>query len=262
MDQPPKVSIITPCYNREKFISQTLDCLLNMDYSEWECIVMDDGSTDFSANIIQTYASKDKRIRYYFQKNSGISSAKNNAIALSSGKYIFPLDSDDLISPEYIKEAVEILEKSPEVKIVYAQGVYFGTKKGKWKLADYSLDELLVSNCIHNSALFRRSDFEKTKGYDPELVINEDWDLWINLLKSGGSVVKIEKDYFFYRKHDDSNIVKYPQRDLDMLRLLYEKNKDVYAHLLENPIQLLFEHRKYRERYNVLRRLTFRKPIK
>jgi hypothetical protein len=110
--------------------------------------------------------------------------------------------------------------------------------------------------------MFRRTDFDKTTGYDTKFIINEDWDLWINILKSGGEVVKIEKEYFYYRKHNESNIIKQPYRDNEMLKLLYEKNKEAYAGLLENPILLLFEHRKFKERYNTLRRLTFRKPLK
>jgi glycosyltransferase involved in cell wall biosynthesis len=258
----PKVSIITSCFNREKFIAETLACVQKIHYSNWECIVVDDGSTDNSAKIIQEFVQKDDRFKYLYHSNSGISITKNVAIANSSGKYIFPLDSDDLISPEYIPEAVKIMEKNLNVKVVYADGVYFGTKNKKWRLAEYSFNELLISNCIHNSAMFRRIDFDKTNGYDPELLINEDWDLWINILKSGGEVVKIKKKYFFYRKHEDSSIVKYPQRDDEMLKLLYQKNKDVYDQLLGNPIQLLFEHRKYRNRYNILRWLTFRKSLK
>lgn len=262
MTEEPLVSIITPCYNREKFITETLDCIQKSHYKNWECVVVDDGSTDNSSKIIQEFVRKDSRFKYFYHSNSGISRTKNFAIANSNGKYILPVDSDDLISPFYMSEAVEIMEKRPEVKIVSAQGVYFGTKKGKWHLADYSFNELLLSNCIHNSSMFRRVDFDKTDGYDPTFAINEDWDLWINILKTGGEVVKIEKDYFFYRKHDESNIIKFPKRDADMLKLLYEKNKELYVGLLDNPILLLFEHRKFKERYNILRRLTFRKPLK
>jgi len=262
MEKEPKVSIITPCYNREKFIAETLECLRNMNYTNWECIIVDDGSTDQSAAIIKEFVKKDSRFKYYHHSNSGISITKNVGIAHSTGKYILPVDSDDLISPNYVPEAIEMLESRPEVKIVTAAGVYFGAKKGKWHLADYSFDELLISNCIHNSSMFRREDFDMTGGYDPSFVINEDWDLWINMLKTGGEVVRIEKDYFFYRKHKESNIIRFPKRDADLLKQLYEKNKDQYAHLLENPILLLFEHRKFKARYNTLRRITFRKPLK
>ena len=257
----PKVSIITPCFNREKLIAQTLECILKIHYSNWECIVVDDGSTDNSGKIIQEFVQKDDRFKYIYHSNCGISISKNTAVANSNGKYIFPLDSDDLISPYYIKEAVEIMENNPNVKVVYADGAYFGDKKKKWHLNDYTFNDLLISNCIHNSALFRRIDFDKCGGYDPGLVVCEDWDLWINILKNGGKVVKIEKKYFFYRRHNESNNLKYFGQNAEMLKVFYLKHKELYEDLLDNPIALLYDHRKYKKKYNLLRQLTFRKPI-
>src|ERR1035437_1843820 len=152
MPADPKASIITPCFNREKFIAETLECIQKMQYSNWECIVVDDGSTDDSAKIIQEIVQKDNRFKYVYHTNCGISITKNTAVANSKGEYIFPLDSDDLISPYYIKEAVEIIENNPNVKVVYADGALFGDKKRKWHLNDYTFNDLLISNCIHNSA--------------------------------------------------------------------------------------------------------------
>ena len=262
MSAAPKVSIITPCFNREKFIAQTLDCIQKIQYSNWECIVVDDGSTDNSRKIIQEFVQKDDRFKYIYHTNRGISISKNTAVANSNGKYIFPLDSDDLISPDYIKEAVEIMENNPAVKIVYADCVFFGDRKKKWHLNDYTFNDLLISNCIHNSALFRRIDFDKCGGYYPGLVVNEDWDLWVNILKNGGEVVKIKKEYFFYRKHAESTILKHLGENTDVLKFFYQRHKELYTDLLDNPLLLLYEHRKYKMKYNRLRRFTFRKPIK
>lgn len=262
MNFEPKVSIITPSHNREKFICETLENLQKMHYNNWECIVVDDESTDNSAVIVTEMAEKDNRIKYFFNVKSSIPISKNFAILNSTGKYILPVDSDDLISPDYVREAVEILENKKDVKIVYCQGVYFGSRNGKWKLPDYSFDELLLSNCIHNSAMFRRKDFDKTGGYNPNMFASEEWDLWLNILKTGGEVFKIEKNYFYYRKHPDSTITKYGNRKAEMRKLLYENNKELYVHLLENPIQLLLEHKKFKQKYNQIRRLTFRNPLK
>ena len=261
MEKQPKVSIITPTYNREKFIGETLECLQNLKYQNWECIVMDDDSTDNSATVILEMAKKDDRIKYFHQSKSLLPVTKNNAIAHSTGKYILPLDSDDLIAPEYISEAVEILEKKPEVKLVYCRGVYFGDKKGKWKLEPYSYKQLLIKNCIHNTALFRRADFDKTSGYNPNMTTSEDWDLWISLLETGGEVCVIEKDYFFYRKHKDSFTDNNQHKIEETQKLIYLNHREAYNDLLSNPIKLLQEHNKYKKGYNQLRRLTFRKQI-
>ncbi len=261
METQPKVSIITPVHNREEFIRETLECLLKMNYQNWECIVMDDESTDNTAQIVNEIAREDNRIKYYLQQKSPIPVTKNNAIYYSTGKYILPLDSDDLISADYVKEAVEILENKPNIKIVYSPGEFFGAKKGKWKLPDYSFSELLLSNCIHNSAVFRKSDFEHAGGYKANMFASEEWDLWVNMLKDGGEVYRIEKTHFYYRKHADSTMTKFKDRRPEMRMLMYNNNRELYASLLQNPIQLLLEHRKYKKSYNLLRRLTFRKPL-
>ncbi|MDR0370879.1 MAG: glycosyltransferase [Prevotellaceae bacterium] len=257
----PKVSIITPCFNREAYIGETLQCLQHIRYSNWECIVVDDASTDNSAAIIRKFAQNDPRIKYIPQEKSPIPVTKNNAVRHSSGTYLLPLDSDDLIAPAYIAEAVELLENNASVKIVCCEGRYFGAKKNKWKLSDYTFEALLLQNSIPNTAMFRRTDFDKVGGYDPDLFICEDWELWINMLKDGGDVVKIKKEYFFYRKHGESTMKKNKSHYHKAYKLIYEKHKDLYAVLLENPLLLLREHRKYKKRYNTLRRLTFRKPI-
>ena len=261
MRSEPKVSIITPIYNYEKYIGDTLRCLQKSSYQNWECIVMDSDSTDNSAAVVQEMAREDDRIKYFHHTKLPIPQAKNNAVAHSSGKYLLPLDSDDLIAPEYISEAVEILENNPEVKLVYCRGVYFGDKKKKWKLEPYSYKQLLIKNCIHNTALFRRADFDKTSGYNPNMTASEDWDLWISLLETGGEVYVIEKDYFFYRKHKDSFTVNNQHKIEEIQKQIYLNHKEAYNDLLSNPIKLLQEHNKYKKGYNQLRRLTLRKQI-
>ena len=261
MRSEPKVSVITPIYNYEKYIGETLRCLQKSSYQNWECIVMDSDSTDNSAAVVQEMAREDDRIKYFHHTKLPIPQAKNNAVAHSSGKYLLPLDSDDLIAPEYISEAVEILENNAEVKLVYCAGVYFGDKKGKWKLAEYSFHQLLLKNCIHNSALFRRTDFDAVRGYNPDMITSEDWDLWISLLENGGEVAYIDKEYFYYRKHVHSFTDNNQDKIDQTLKQIYQNHKEQYEKMLENPIQLLREHEKYKKGYNQLRRLTFRKQI-
>lgn len=139
----------------------------------------------------------------------------------------------------------------------------FGRKKGKWKLPEYNFNDFLVKVSIHNTSMYRKADYDKTNGYEPELKYCEDWEFWINLLKRGGDVYKIRKDYFFYRRHKDSTQRKYRSTDENkfVTKFIYEKHKELYASLLENPLELLQQHKKYKKGYNQLRRLTFRKQL-
>ena len=205
MKTSPIVSIIIPSFNSQNFIEYTLKCVLSTNYPNWECIVVDDGSTDNSLQIIKNLCKTDSRFTVIQQPNSGPSVARNTAIAHSNGKYILPLDADDLISDSYIKEAVDILETLPNVKIVYALAEKFGYRNGFWHLPEYSFQKLLCENMIFCTALYRKDDYLNTRGYDPLLRLGrEDWEFWIEMLKTGGEVYRLPEVHFYYRTHKTS----------------------------------------------------------
>ena len=113
------VSVIIPAYNAEKFIEEAIKSAQNQTYKNIEIIVVDDGSTDGTAEIVKKLAKKDKRIRYHHQKNKGVSIARNTAINYSKGQFIALLDQDDIWLPEKIKEQMETLraeKKSAEMQ--------------------------------------------------------------------------------------------------------------------------------------------------
>ncbi|HET8828564.1 MAG TPA: glycosyltransferase family A protein [Pelobium sp.] len=261
MNDQPKISIIIACYNCAKYIKETLVCVLEQEYENWECIIVDDGSTDQSALVVQDYIKDKKNYIYIKQSNKGASVARNTAIKHSSGKYILPLDADDLMSKSYTKLAVEILEKDPEIKLVYCKTMLFGNKKGEFKLVDYSFERLIIQNMIVNSSVYRRADYDRTSGYDPEMYDSEDWEFWISLLKTGGKVYKIPDFLFFYRKHKGSKNKKFNAKREALRQYVCRKHSDIYAYFFDNPIQIYFEHQKYKKAYNIIRRLTFRKLI-
>ncbi|MDE5963179.1 MAG: glycosyltransferase family 2 protein, partial [Alistipes sp.] len=113
------VSIIVPVYNMEHFLTETLDSIEAAIAPSLavEVIVMDDGSTDGSFALAQDYAARHERIRVFTQPNAGPSVARNRAIAEATGRYIFPLDSDDLLGRDFLEQAVRILDERPKVKV-------------------------------------------------------------------------------------------------------------------------------------------------
>ncbi len=262
MKEEPKVSIITAIYNGEKYISETLACLLDQNYTNWENIVVDDGSTDDSAEIIRSFVEKDNRYKYFHQENQGAAAARNMAIRNSTGKYILPLDADDLISKDYVREAVEILGNHPEIKLVYCNALMFGNKKGPFILPEYSFKDLIIKNMIINSSMYRRSDYDLTTGYDSAMFSSEDWEFWISLLKTGGEVYKIAENHWFYRRHADSKNDKYHHRRAELRQIVYQKHKELYSDLFDNPIQTYIDFQLYKKYYNFCRRLSLRKPVK
>ena len=199
------VSIIVPVYNAAKFIEETIDSVLASTYTYLEIIIINDGSTDNSQDIIDKIAKKNPSIKFFIQENKGVSTARNYAISKATGKYVLPLDADDLISVDYIKHAVNELQKDENVKVVYGKAEYFGDKIGDWNLPEFDIHLLARRNIIYVSGVFRKSDFERTPGYCPEMPSLEDWDVWISLLENGGKAVCLKEKCFYYRIHLKSN---------------------------------------------------------
>jgi glycosyltransferase involved in cell wall biosynthesis len=231
----PLVSIIIPVFNDEKFIKETIQSVKNQVYINWECIIVNDGSVDNSESIIQSEISNDSRFTYVFKENSGVSDTRNLGIKQAKGEFILPLDSDDLISVNYILEGVAVFEKQPNTKLVYCKAEFFGEKKSAFKLRAYFYKDLIVQNSIFCSAMYKKADYLNTDGYDSNLKLGlEDWEFWIQLLDENSKVVKINKVHFYYRiKNTSRNSI---HENISKLKQIHEyifnKHKALYEDLL------------------------------
>lgn len=230
MNSQPLVSIIIPCYNQDKYILECLDSVKAQTYSNWECIVIDDGSIDNTKLVVQNYIQNEKRIKYHFQQNTGVSIARNNAIKMSSGKYILPLDGDDKIGDSYLEKAVHQLENNDKLAVVYCKAELFGNSSGKLNLPDYSFELLLKRNVFFCTALFRKVDFDNTNGFDPLMKVGlEDWDFWISLLSNGGEVHQINETLFYYRIVKNSRNSSFDEnKEKEIRQYVYNKHKTLY----------------------------------
>ncbi len=216
------VSIIVPCYNQAKYLDEALQSVLMQTYTNWECILVNDGSTDETETICLKWVSRDDRFLYFAQKNQGVVKARNYGINKAIGEFILPLDSDDLISVDYIELALEEISANVNVKLVYSQAIKFGDLNEFWDLPLFSMGTLAKGNIIFNCALFRKSDWNRVGGYDVNLDIGyEDWEFWINILKAGGEVKQIPKVCFYYR-------IKTPSRNTNIQD---DQFKRIYAYV-------------------------------
>lgn len=111
----PQVSIITPCYNASRFISQTIDSVLSKTFTDWEMIIVDDGSKDDSSDIVEKYVKKDSRIRLIQQPNGGSANARNHGIREATGRYIALLDADDLWLPQFLEKQIEFMKEKKAI---------------------------------------------------------------------------------------------------------------------------------------------------
>lgn len=196
----PIISVIMPCYNQAPYMPDALQSLLDQDYPHWECIMVNDGSTDNTEEIAMQWVNADDRFKYFYKPNSGVCETRNYAIKQAIGKYLIPLDGDDKISPTYFTEAIDIFEKDPAVKLIYSDTILFGDRDDKIINPSFEYEKMITENQIFNSAIFKRSDFLQTVGYNPNMVYGiEDWDFYLSLLKPIDKVVKLDAFHYYYR---------------------------------------------------------------
>lgn len=248
----PRISIIVPCYNGEKYLRETLDCLQKQTIEDWECVIVNDGSIDGSLEIMKEYAKKDSRYKYIDKENGGPSIARNTAIKASCGKYILPLDADDIIAPSYAEKAMDYLDMHDKCKVVYCKAEFFGEKNQPWEISEYNYEDFKWGNVIFCSAIYRKSDYEKTVGYNKNMqAMFEDWDFWLSLLGPDDEVYKIPETLFFYRQHSDSRTQNTFER-ISRARLQIMLNHPLrYQLITEKEVQFIdIQSHFYKEEFN------------
>lgn len=235
------VSVIVPCYNQGNYLSECLNSVLVQTFEDWECIIINDGSSDHTEEVAKQFLN-DKRFKYIYQKNSGVSQARNNAIKVSKGKYILPLDGDDKIAASYLKKAVAVMENDTTIALTYCDAEYFGDLTGKWQLPVFSYELLLKKNIIFCSVLYRKTDYDQTGGYDAAMTAGlEDWEFLISLLKNNRNVFKINEVLFYYRKSKGSRNISFnEQQRIEIKRYIFNKHIETYREWI-NILDLLLE---------------------
>ena len=196
-----RISVIVPCFNRAKFVAQTLDSVLDQTVSDWECIIIDDGSTDRSAEIVSGYEQRDSRIMLHRQPNQGLSATRNQGISLldPNSRYVLWLDSDDVLDRRCLEVLADHLDNHPDVGMVFASKSFidergdsipdvwqpirlrptrFGVGAVDPEVPDTPFAALFVQDALTTPSvsLFRIDVVRKVGTYDTTLESGEDWD--------------------------------------------------------------------------------------
>ncbi|MBU4289011.1 MAG: glycosyltransferase [Proteobacteria bacterium] len=183
----PRVTVLLPVYNGEKYLREAIDSILGQTYRHYEFIIINDGSTDGSVEIMQSYS--DERIRLiHNEKNIGLPSTLNKGIELATGEYIVRMDQDDISLPTRIEKQVRFMDNYPEVGVCGTWIKYIGIPRCPWKSTIYKYpikrrdikSRLLFNSAFaHPSVIMRSILIEKFQlRYDPEHLTAEDWPLW------------------------------------------------------------------------------------
>jgi glycosyltransferase involved in cell wall biosynthesis len=206
--QAPLVSIVLPVYNGEKYLTASLDSVIAQTYQNWELVIINDGSTDDTENLILDY--QDKRIKYLpNDSNRGIIFSLNKGLQESSGVYIARLDADDIALPYRIAKQVEFLSENLDYAMC---GSYFQTIDSNGRLLKNvafpannrdAQSYLLLHNCFCHSAIMMRSNIAKELKYDEKFQVCEDYDLWYRISRTG-KILNLPVFATMYRVHDNN----------------------------------------------------------
>lgn len=216
----PLVSVIIPSFNHRQFIAQTIDSIAAQSFSDWELVIVDDGSTDGSQALLATRKSEKVRV-ILFERNHGACHAMNTAIEHARGEYIAVINSDDVAKPHRLERQLAFLESNPQVLAVFARPdlideagqptssesnrpFFIEPKQSRAEWLRYFID---FTNCLcHPTLLARRQMYELIGGYDNTLVQLPDFDMWLRLLRVGAFAVLPEPLIDFRIRRDGKNV--------------------------------------------------------
>lgn len=249
------VSIIIPCYNQGEFLNATIKSIVNQSFVNWECLLINDGSTDNTEEIVKQWSTKDSRIKYFYKKNEGLSSARNLGLDRAKGDYIQFLDSDDVLHSSKLKVSIDLF-KNHSIDIAISNFNVFS-----------SIEKLLPPYCILSQELFNfdailykwdssftipihcglfKGDLFTNFRFPEHLKAKEDWIMWVSLFKDKKSkVLYINKPLALYRRNikgmtKSSNMLPEYLKAIEYLKTIL--NDDEFEKLYLELISRHFKH--------------------
>ncbi|MDA9894029.1 glycosyltransferase family 2 protein [bacterium] len=224
-----KFSIILPTFNRGHMIHHAIESVLTQTYKEWELIIVDDGSTDKTKDIIDKFIAKDKRVKYLHQKNKERSAARNNGIKEAKGDWICFLDSDDIYYTNHLDEFKNLIKVKRLKRGLYFSGLSFGNYSDSTEEYDLSYKnniEFVLLNtigtpraCVHKSILLKHQFNEKIR-------IGEDRELWSRILKKNALYFHKKKTFIELEHPNRSVNLGTEIENLKTLKLILQSNKN------------------------------------
>lgn len=232
----PKISVIITCFNDGVYLEEAIASVQNSTFTDWEIIIVDDCSTDPATKILIDKLANESFSVVKCSKNGGVGNARNLGIEKARGTYILTLDADDRILKNYLEKAYSVLEKNKNADVVYCNVKRFGDTDTIRIAPDFSFPTLLAGNYISSCSMFRKSSWQKCKGYDTKMPNYEDWELWISIAEQGKQFIHINEVLFEYRARAGSKVskTKAPAHRAEVVKYVCNKHKESYQqHLTE-----------------------------
>lgn len=200
----PDITVLLPVYNSNTFIAEAVESVLDQTYSNFELLIIDDGSTDGTGKILQRLAAKDSRIRLFQRENRGLVATLNEGIALCSSEFVARMDADDYALPHRLAVQYAYMREHPETAVCSAGMEEYETGRSlTWAGYGEAVRARLLFGCClyHPTILARRSALLAVGGYDAAMPCAEDYDLWVRLAESGYSLAVLPQVLLRYRVH-------------------------------------------------------------
>lgn len=231
----PHLTVLMPVYNGDKYLAEAVDSILTQTWTDYEFIIINDGSTDETKAILDRHTDP-RLVKVTHQRNRGLVQALNHGLSLARGPYIARMDADDISLPERLQQQVQFLEKHPHLGILGTQVMYIDPR-GRPLSRSFNPTQthllpwhLLFRNCIsHPSVMVRRAVYERLGGYDPAYLHIEDYELWLRSMFVT-QIANLDQIYVQYRVHPTSVSQVYQTPQADQTALALQK---IYTQLLQ-----------------------------
>lgn len=246
-DATPPLSVVMPAYNVEKFIGEAIESILNQSFGDFELIIVDDGSTDATLDVIRLYAKSDHRICFFSHaRNLGPAAAFNSGLSSARGTYIARMDSDDIALPFRLEKQLNFLRSHPEVGIVGGAMILVDEANHPIGRRHYWPDDASIRRHIFfyspfcgGSIMIRKNILESVGGYDVHCLLAEDYDLFFRL----GMITRfanLHETVYRYRIRSESTFNRHVRRgEFDTVRLRRKYFRQYHAGILDRTYNLL-----------------------
>lgn len=237
MSQKPLISVVIPCFNDGAYLPETISKLKEQTYSNFEIIVVNDGSTDQATIDVLNRLSGDG-ITVLHKENGRMSSARNYGVAHAKGSIIAALDADDYYDASFFEKAIKILASKEEVAVVTSHIQMFGDFNKVAKPRGGNAFNFLFSSECPACAIVRKSCWDEVGGYDEEMKMGyEDWEFYIRITQKGWYVEVIQEKLLYYRQTSGSTLKNdtVPRRQ-EIINYIIEKHKDWYIENLKKLV--------------------------
>ena len=244
MPVTPRVSVIIATHNRAGYLGEAIHSVLGQTYHDWELIIVDDGSTDRTRDVVESYREQCMKIRYLSQPNCGLANTRAEGVALARGEYLAFLDDDDLFLPNKLKRQGAFMDRHPDVALVYSFVELVDAQKrpmGRYPERPATAFVELIDDCTiaTHAALVRKACVERIGGFRQDLAAANDYDLWLRLSRAF-PIEFLPECVALYRHHEGV-----APRDL---AVEYQARRDIYRRFLRARLSMA-QRRRVRRAY-------------